>query len=351
MCTIKTVALMVHVKMSPAALGTASSKTLPPETQQNKFVNWIARAVPSFVTVNWCLPEPACRAPQASVLPGYTNMELDEFSRQPGSPRDSIGLPTGGQFIQRHFRIVNALVIRELNTRFGRDGIGFVWVVAEPLSFCFGVLLLWSLINPEYEHGVRLAPFVMTGYLSLIMMRHLIGQFSGALQANTGLLHHRQVAPVHLFAARAVLEFLGTTASFLTVYLILMALDQVSLPKDYLSIYVGWLTVAWVGCGFALILAGLSMKFEAMERIIPLLGYILVPLSGAFSMTSWIPSGYREIYMLMPFSHGIELIRHGVFGEFIETHHDIPYALMVGAVMNITGLLLVAIGRNVIDVD
>lgn len=253
--------------------------------------------------------------------------------------------------IQRHFRIINALVIRELNTRFGRDGIGFVWVVAEPLAFCFGVLLLWALIKPEYEHGVRLAPFVMTGYLSLIMMRHFIGQFSAALQANVGLLHHRQIAPVHIFGARAILEFLGTTAAFLAVYLILLALDQVSPPKDYLSIYVGWLTVAWVGCGFALILAGLMMKFEAMERIVPLLGYILVPLSGAFQMTSWIPAGYRDFYLLMPFSHGIELIRHGVFGEFIETHYDIPYALLLGSVMNIIGLLLVAIGRNDIDVD
>lgn len=254
-------------------------------------------------------------------------------------------------FIQRQFRIINALIIRELNTRFGRDGIGFVWIVAEPLSFCFGVLLLWSLIKPEYEQGVRLAPFVMTGYLSLILMRHFIQQFSGALQANTGLLHHRQIAPLHLFAARGVLEFLGTTAAFLTVYLILLAFNQVSPPKDYLSIYIGWFTVAWVGCGFALILAGLAMKFEAMERIVPLLGYILVPLSGAFSMASWIPASYREIYLLLPFPHGIELVRHGVFGEFIETHYDIPYALILGSTMNIVGLLLVAIGRNDIDVD
>jgi capsular polysaccharide transport system permease protein len=259
--------------------------------------------------------------------------------------------PVKEPFLLHQRRILGALVIREMNTRFGRDGIGFVWIVVEPLAFCFGVLIMWSLIKPEYEHGVRLAPFVMSGYMSLIMMRHYISQFMNALQANVGLMHHRQIAPVHFYIARACLEFLGTSAAFIVVYVILIALDQVGPPKDYLSIYAGWLTVSWVGIGFALVLAGLAMKFEAMERIVPLIGYILVPVSGAFTMVAWIPSSYRDIFLLFPFAHGIELIRHGIFGEFVATYYDIPYALFVGTIMNIIGLLLVAAGREELDVD
>ncbi len=260
------------------------------------------------------------------------------------APRDEL-------FWQRQSRIVGALIIREMNTRFGRDGLGFVWVVVEPLAFCFGVLIMWSLIKPEYEHGVRLAPFVMSGYMSLILMRHFISQFTNALQANVGLMHHRQIAPVHFYMARASLEFLGTTAAFVVVYVVLLAIGQVDLPKDYLSIYVGWLTMAWVGSGFALMLAGLAMKFEPMERLIQVITYILVPASGAFMMVAWVPASYRDTFLLLPFAHGIELIRHGIFGEFVATYYDIPYALFVGAIMNIIGLLLIASGRGEMDVD
>lgn len=254
-------------------------------------------------------------------------------------------------FLVRHSRIVGALMVREMNTRFGREGIGFLWLVAEPLAFCFGVLLLWGLTKPTYEHGVRLAPFVMTGYMSILLCRHFIQQASTALQANMGLLHHRQIAPIHIFVARMVLEFWGTTAAFVVVYVALIAVGEVNAPHDPLLLYEGWLTLAWVAQGFALILAGLSMRFEAVERIVPLLSYALIPLSGAFSMMAWIPADYRDEFLLIPFPHGIEMIRAAVFGEFVETYYDPLYALTVGTVMVLTGLLLVSIGRPHIDVE
>ncbi|PZO05395.1 MAG: ABC transporter [Alphaproteobacteria bacterium] len=242
-------------------------------------------------------------------------------------------------------------MIREMNTRFGREGIGFLWLVAEPLAFCFGVLLLWGLTKPAYEHGLRLAPFVMTGYMSILLCRHFIQQASTALQANMGLLHHRQIAPIHIFIARGFLEFLGTTAAFIVVYVALFAVGEVDFPHDPLLLYTGWLVLAWVAQGFALILAGLSMRYEAVERVVPLLSYALIPLSGAFSMASWIPADYRDEFLLIPFPHGIEMIRAAVFGEFVETHYNPGYALMVGTVMVLTGLLLIAVGRPHVDVE
>jgi capsular polysaccharide transport system permease protein len=253
--------------------------------------------------------------------------------------------------ILRHSRIVGALVMREMNTRFGREGIGFLWLIAEPLAFCFGVLLLWTLTKPAYEHGVRLAPFVMTGYMSIILCRHFIAQAVAALQANMGLLHHRQISPTHLYMARAFLEFWGATAAFIVVYVVLLALGQVDMPHNLLLLYGGWLTLAWVAQGFALIIAGLSMRFEAMERIVPLLSYALIPLSGAFSMASWIPGEYRDEFLLIPFPHGIEMIRAGVFGEFVQTYYDPGYAITVGTVMVVAGLLLISVGRSRIDVE
>lgn len=253
--------------------------------------------------------------------------------------------------IFRHARIVNALMIREMNTRFGREGIGFVWIIAEPLAFCFGVLALWSLTKPAYEHGIRLAPFVMTGYMCVILTRHFIQQATTALHANMGLLHHRDVTPTHIFVSRALLEFIGATAAFVVVYVVLLALGQVSLPHDYLLVYAGWLILAWVSQGFALILAGLSMMFEVVERVVPVMTYIVIPLSGAFSMVAWIPGEYREVFLLLPFAHGIEMLRAGVFGEFVKTYYYPGYAMVVGTAMVLVGLLLITIGRNRVDVE
>jgi capsular polysaccharide transport system permease protein len=263
-------------------------------------------------------------------------------------------------FFARHSRILGALLMREMTTRFGREGIGFLWVVAEPLAFCFGVMILWTFTKPSYEHGIRVAPFVMTGYMSLILLRHQISLSAGALQANIGLLHHRQVAPLHVYLSRNLLEVSGATVAFIFVYIVLWAMGQVSLPHDPLLLYCGWLLLAWIGMGFALILAGLSMRFEFMElsmrfefmeRLVPLLGYLLIPISGAFFMVAWLPPQVQEAYLYVPFPHPIEMIRAAVFGEFVETHYHPFYALAVGTGFNIFGMLLIAGARDQIDVE
>ena len=241
--------------------------------------------------------------------------------------------------------------MREMTTRFGRKGIGFAWLVGEPMLFCFGVLIMWSFTKPAYEHGVRLAPFVMTGYMCLILIRHLIGLLSSAIQANIGLLYHRQVSPLHILAARVLLELGGATIAFFVVYVVLLFLGQVELPHSYLLIYGGWFLVAWASTGLALVMTGLVMRYEVFERVVNLISYVMIPVSGAFFMLSWLPEGFRRIVMLLPFVHGVEMIRAGVFGEFVETHFDLSYALAIGTILNIIGLLLVASSMDRIEVD
>jgi capsular polysaccharide transport system permease protein len=251
----------------------------------------------------------------------------------------------------RHFRIIGALLMREMTTRFGREGLGFLWVIAEPLMFCFGVLIMWSLIKPAYEHGVRLGPLVMTGYMSLLIYRHMISFSVGALNANVGLLFHRHIGIMHIFIARNLMEFAGGTAAFCIVYLTLFLMGQVSLPANLLLLYGGWLMVAWTGFGVAMVFAGLTVRYEVMERITPLLTYIMIPLSGAFFMVSWLPAQYREPFLWVPFPNAIEMVRAGVFGEFVDTYYHADYALLSGGCMLFIGLILLGGAKKRISIE
>jgi capsular polysaccharide transport system permease protein len=254
-------------------------------------------------------------------------------------------------FASRHFRIIGALLMREMTTRFGREGLGFVWVVGEPLIFCLGVLFMWTLIKPEYEHGIRLGPLVMTGYMCLVLFRHMISFSLGAVEANVGLLHHRQIGILHLYLARNFMEFAGATVALVIVYVVLIALGQVGLPKDWLLLYGGWLLTGWVGFGLALTLAGLAMRYELMERLVPVLTYAMIPLSGAFFMVAWIPAKYRETFLLVPLPHGIEMVRAGVLGEFVHTYYHPLYAAACGGALVGAGLILLADVKNRIVIE
>jgi len=253
--------------------------------------------------------------------------------------------------VSQQFKIIGALMMREITTRYGREGLGFAWLIAEPLMFCIGVFIMWTLIKPEYEHGIRLGPLVMTGYMSLLLFRHMIAISLGAVEGNIGLLHHRQITILHIFLSRNLMEFAGTTAAFIVVYVILMALGQVGLPADWLLLYAGWLTTGWVAFGLALVFSGLSIRYEVMERLVPVLTYAMIPLSGAFFMVGWLPERYREPFLLVPLPHGIEMTRAGVLGEFVHTYYHAPYALACGGIMIVIGLLLLADAKHRIVIE
>ncbi|MGA0545368.1 ABC transporter permease [Brevundimonas sp. VNH65] len=253
--------------------------------------------------------------------------------------------------LKKQVRIVGALILRELVTRYGREGLGFLWLVLEPLVFCFGVMGMWTLIKPEYEHGIRLGPFIMTGYMSILVFRHVVGISTGALQANIGLMQHRIVRPLHIYAARTVMEFIGCALAFLVVYVVLLAIEWVEPPQDYLKLYSGYLLMGWVSVGFALTISSLAIRYEVIERVLPVSMYLIIPLSGAFFMMDWIPPGYREILLLNPLPHTIEMVRDGVFGEFVKTHYNPVYPLAFGGVMTFVGLLMLAQARRYVEVE
>ena len=41
-------------------------------------------------------------------------------------------------------RVITALMLRDAMMRYGRENIGFVWVILEPMLLCTGVMILWS---------------------------------------------------------------------------------------------------------------------------------------------------------------------------------------------------------------
>lgn len=250
-----------------------------------------------------------------------------------------------------HRRVIWALLMRELSTRYGRHNIGFLWLMGEPLVFAGSVTLMWSLIKPEFEHGVRVVPFVVTGYMSLILSRHMITHGMNCVKANVDLLYHRQVTVTHLFISRLLLEFIGVTFAFFVIFGALQLLGQMSPPKNLPLFYAGWGILAWMGVGLALLFGALAEIFEFMERIVGVITYVMVPLSGAFYFAAWVPAQFRRFVLLLPFIHPVEMIRAGFFGEFVTTYYDVAYAVAWSASLTFLGLVLVQFVRSRVEIE
>lgn len=252
--------------------------------------------------------------------------------------------------LNEHARIIWALMLRELATRYGRDNVGFLWVIFEPMAFCLGVLVLWRNIRGPYENGLSVVPFTMTGYMPLVLLRHMCMYSLNAIKINNGLLYHKSITVLDLFVSRIFLEFIGVTFAFIIVYSLIMIAGFAKLPANIGLVYQGWMMAAMGGCGLALLLGAISEIFEVVERIIGIALYLLVPLSGTFFLVDWLPTNVQKVALLLPFIHSAEMIRAGVFGAEINPHYDVAYAFTFNWVMIVLGLLLLRRIRDRVEV-
>lgn len=265
---------------------------------------------------------------------------------------ENLGVYRGfGAELEMHRRVIWALLMRELSTRYGRHNIGFLWLIGEPLIFAGAVTLMWSRIKPEFEFGIRVVPFTVTGYMCIILSRHMINHGTNCVKANVGLLYHRNITILHLFISRLLLEFVGVTFAALVIFSFLLLIGQMPLPKNLPMLYAGWAILGWMSVGLALIFGALSEIFEFMERIVGLITYVMVPLSGTFFMAAWVPESFRRVLLILPFIHPVEMVRAGFFGEFIRTYYSLPYAVAWAASLTFLGLVLVRFVRSRVEIE
>lgn len=258
--------------------------------------------------------------------------------------------PTLWEAFQTQLRVIYALIMREIHTRYGRENIGFLWVIGEPILFCAGVAIVWTAIRPSHEHGLKVTAMVVTGYVPLTMWRHVIFRSVNAYRVNSSLLFHQLVTPFDINIARSTLEIVGTILAGGLVFFGSVVFGYMELPYDWWPIYVGMAFLVYFCYGFALIVSAVSEISELFEKAVSIMTYVALPLTGAFVMTEWLPARYQWILEYSPLANCVEMIRYGEFGMQVVPHYSIPFLLGYCTAQFLFGLYLTRRIRPYIEI-
>jgi len=249
--------------------------------------------------------------------------------------------------IQR--RVIGALLVREMLTRYGRHNIGFLWLFVEPMMFTLGVTALWTFAKAAHGSSLPIVAFALTGYSSVLLWRNMPGRCISAIEPNLSLLYHRYVKIIDIYFARLTLEAMGATISFVVLSLLFISIEWLEPPEDVLKVFAGWAMLTWFGAALAIFLGSLAYDNELVDKIWHPASYLIFPLSGAAFLVDAMPKAAQEYLLYIPMVHGVELLREGYFGSAITAHYDMAYMASWSAMLTLLGLLRVrTLGRRVI---
>jgi capsular polysaccharide transport system permease protein len=249
-------------------------------------------------------------------------------------------------------RVMHALIVREIYTRFGRENIGFAWIVVEPIIFCLAVIVLWTMVVSQGKHlEVPIVEFLLTGYMPLIMYRHGVTRLMRCMQANAELLYHRGVTIFSMYIARLFIEIVGTMAAFLITTTLFVIWGFARPPHNPPMILAGFALYALFVIAISILIGALSERSELVEKFWGPLSYMTLPLSGTFYMLYWLPPAAREVLAFMPMASGVEIIRGGYLGPGIPVFYQWEASVVICLVILAVGLLLLRHARRYVEMS
>jgi capsular polysaccharide transport system permease protein len=248
-------------------------------------------------------------------------------------------------------RVVRALILREVMTRYGRHNIGFAWIFAENLLFTSAVVSFWLATHGTNIRGLSIISFSVLGYSMVLLWRNCVNRVVKAVEPNKSLLYHRQVKVLDIYIARILLELVASTGSFMFVYFLLFAFNFLDWPQSPHLFIGGWFSLLAVAGSIALVVGPWSEISELLDRIWHILTYILFPLSGAFLVVDWLPSEAQNFLFWIPLVHSAEMIRSGYYGASYHAHYSLMYlCVFVGVAVSI-GMLLIRQVENIVVME
>ena len=249
-----------------------------------------------------------------------------------------------GSFTQ--LQVIYALLLRETKTRFGANQLGYLWAIMQPAMWIGMFALFYGAFGRLAPPGMSALAFLTTGIVPFSLFRETTTRCLSAIESNKGLLFYPQVRPLDLIIARAVLEG-ATQLLVMSAFMGVIALDE-GTPRinSLLETLEGLGLASALGASFGLVCCSLSVYSRAVERLYPSVIRGIFWMSAVFHPVESLPKGIRDIMLLNPVVHAIELVRDGWFPGYGARHLDVPYVLVWILALGFLGLSLERVARR-----
>ena len=245
------------------------------------------------------------------------------------------------ELLRTHARILFALILRDVQTRFFGTALGFVLSIAWPVSHIFIVLILNSAMGRAAPYGDSAALFFATGLLPFMCFQYMARFTVLGVIMNKPLLAFPIVKVGDILIARAILEILNAAVVVIVTLIILMAMGIDVWPPRPIEAMYALLACLLLGLGYGIVNGVIAGIFPFWFTPFSLFQIVLWIASGVIMVPDDLPATARYWLSWNPILVSVEWMRSAYYEDYgLGELLDKQYVLGFGVVSIFIGLLM-----------
>lgn len=226
--------------------------------------------------------------------------------------------------------VIFSVFVRELNTRFGRYQLSYLWAILEPLALVLVLSAVRMVFGRSDIAGLPFPVFFASGIIGYLLFNRIANTSLGAIEANLGLFNYQRVKPADVFTARALLELIIALGTAAILFPGLYWAGFTFTWNDTLMVIAVVLCLFAFSAGVGLVLCILGPLWQESKKVVPVAIRPLFFVSGVFFPANALPEGLREYALINPLLHSLELLREAMFLDY-QSHEGSLFYLFCWA--------------------
>jgi capsular polysaccharide transport system permease protein len=236
-------------------------------------------------------------------------------------------------------RTITALILREMESTYGRQPGGYIWAVLQPVGMIVLLSMAFSLLVHKPPLGTNFLFFYAISYLPFDIYSTLQGKIGSALSYSRALLFYPRVTWIDTILARF---FLNTLTLFTVFFIVTGGLSLMYETRAHISLIPliqGLSMAAILGLGVGMTNCVLGGLFPVWDTIWAILSRPLFLASGVLFLPEVMPAAVRDALAWNPLIHIIGLVRQGFFPTYENNLVSLTYGYGFGLVLMVFSLI------------
>lgn len=237
-------------------------------------------------------------------------------------------------------RVIDALVLREINSRYGASRVGYLWAILTPVVSILVLYLIFSFIRQRDTGDIPVLLFLVTGWFTYGFYTSMTSSVANGEQANKALLMHQRVTRLDVMAARGVLETLTTVAFFAIGAALSILFEDAGLPDDVMLTTASFFAAGSFGIALGITIGAVMTYFPFAMNFLQPVNRIGFFISGVLFTATMLPSWTYDYLKWNPMIHPVEGMRQGWFESYQSPILDLGYTYSIALPLLALGLYL-----------